>query len=149
MVNHQPAERYLPALLELEEAGVVPIRARLCDRFDASHPTVNTNVRRLARAGYLRAEEGRVLELTADGRMLATILLRNIRVGVRFFEALGIDDARVHTDAEQWALIMSDDVAEALADLLDGNGSVAFDHARDGSSSLDYRSGVSSVASER
>jgi DtxR family transcriptional regulator, Mn-dependent transcriptional regulator len=119
-VSRQPAERYLPALLELEEAGVVPIRARLCDRFGASHPTVETNVRRLARAGYVRTGDDRVLELTGGGRALATTLLRNIRVAVRFLESLGVDDATVHTDAEQWALVMSDDVAEALLDFLDG-----------------------------
>jgi Mn-dependent DtxR family transcriptional regulator len=76
-----------------------------------------------------------VLELTGDGRMLATILLRNIRVAVQFLEALAVDAATVHTDAEQCALVMSDDVAEALSELLDGW--------------LRYRSSSSSHGAER
>jgi DtxR family Mn-dependent transcriptional regulator len=128
-LSRQPAERYLHAILELEEAGVVPIRARLCDRFNASHAAVDRNVRRLARSGYLRAEDDRVLVLTSDGRVLATTLRRNLRVAERFLVALGVDDATVHTGAEQWALVMSDDVAEALSDLLNGVTSCPFDHS--------------------
>ena len=130
-MSRQPAERYPPALLELEEEGVVPIRARLCDRFDASHPTVGANVRRLVRAGYVRAGDGRVLELsrvlelTGDGRTLATTLLQNM--AERVLAALGVDQATVHRDAERWALVMSDDVAEALSDLLAGDLSLSFD----------------------
>jgi Mn-dependent DtxR family transcriptional regulator len=132
-LSRQPAERYLHAILELEEAGVVPIRARLCDRFNASHTVVDRNVRRLARSGYLRAEDDRVLVLTSDGRILATTLRRNLRVAERFVAALGVDDATAHADAEQWALVMSDDVADALSNVLSGVAPCPFHH----SSSLD------------
>jgi DtxR family transcriptional regulator, Mn-dependent transcriptional regulator len=127
-LNRQPAERYLYAILELEEAGVAPIRARLCDRFNASHAAVETNVRRLARSGYLRAESDRVLELSSAGQTLARTLLRNLRVAERFLAALGIDDATIRVDAEKWALVMSDDVAEALSNLLNGSAPFPFDH---------------------
>ena len=101
----------------------MPIRARLCDRFGASHPTVETNVRRLARAGYVRRET----IASSSSRVTAGRSRRpccgTSRVAVRFLEALGVDEATVHTDAEQWALVMSDDVAEALSELLDGESS--------------------------
>ena len=63
----------------------------------------------------------------------ATTLRRNLTVAERFLTAVGVDDATAHTDAEEWALVMSDDVAEALSDLLDGVSSCPFDD----SSSLD------------
>jgi len=129
-LNRQRAERYLYAILELEQAGVVPIRARLCDRFNSSRAAVDGNVRRLARSGYLRAEDDRVLALTSDGRTVARTLLRKLRVAERFLAALGIDDATIRGEAEQWALVMSDDVAEALSDLFNGIAPCPFDHPR-------------------
>ena len=128
MKRYHPAERYLPALLDLETAGVVPIRARLSDHFDASHPTVTANVLRLETSGYLRVGDDRVITLTDDGRVLATTLLRNMRIAEHFLAALGVDHASARVDAEQWGLVMSDDVAEALADLLDEEAPCPFDH---------------------
>lgn len=128
MTRHNPAERYLPAILDLELAGVVPIRARLADRFDVSPATVSGNVRRLEISGYVCVGDDRVIRLTGNGRALATTLLDNMRVAERLLAALGVDDASVRVDAEQWALVMSDDVAEALADLLDEGTSCPFDH---------------------
>ena len=127
-LNRQRAERYLYALLELEEAGVEPIRARLCDRFHATHAAVDGNVRRLARSGYLRAQDDRVLALTSDGRALAQTLMHKLTVAERLLAALGIDDATMRGDAEQWALVMSDDVADAFSDLLDGVAPCPFHH---------------------
>jgi DtxR family transcriptional regulator, Mn-dependent transcriptional regulator len=126
-LNRQPAERYLYAVLELEEAGVAPIRARLCDRLNATHAAVETNVRRLARSGYVRAERNRVLKLTTDGQTLARTLLRNLRVAARFLSDLDVDDATIRDDTEKWALVMSNDVAEALSDLLSGSAPCPFD----------------------
>jgi Mn-dependent DtxR family transcriptional regulator len=107
---------------------VQPIRARLCDRFNATHAAVDGNVRRLARSGYLWAQDDRVLALTSDGRALAQTLMHKLTVAERLLAALGIDDATLRGDAEQWALVMSDDVAEAFSDLLDGVAPCPFRH---------------------
>ncbi len=87
-----PAERYLPAILDLEEAGVAPIRARPCERFDASHTTVDANVRRLETSGYVRLGHDRVLVLTPDGRELAATLQRNFGVAEQLLAVLGVEE---------------------------------------------------------
>lgn len=47
-------EMYLRTLLELEEDGVVPLRARIAERLDQSGPTVSQAVARMERKGLLR-----------------------------------------------------------------------------------------------
>ena len=42
-------EMYLKAILELEEEGITPMRARIAERLDHSGPTVSQTVGRMER----------------------------------------------------------------------------------------------------
>ena len=54
MEGHHPAvEQYLETILELEEAGIVPMRARIVERLGVSAPAVSETVKRLEREGYV------------------------------------------------------------------------------------------------
>ncbi|MDQ1429828.1 MAG: DtxR family transcriptional regulator, Mn-dependent transcriptional regulator, partial [Actinomycetota bacterium] len=44
---HDTTEEYLEAILEIEEEGTVPIRARLVERLGLSAPAVSETVNRL------------------------------------------------------------------------------------------------------
>jgi DtxR family Mn-dependent transcriptional regulator len=69
MDGHHPAvEQYLETVLELEEAGIVPMRARIVERLGVSAPAVSETVKRLEREGYLTLDGDRVLHLTGTGR---------------------------------------------------------------------------------
>ena len=57
-------EMYLRTILELEEEGVVPMRARIAERLDQSGPTVSQTVARMERDGLLHVANDRHLELT-------------------------------------------------------------------------------------
>ena len=57
-------EMYLKAVLELEEEGVVAMRARLAERFGHAGPTVQQTVSRMERDGLLVVESDRHLQLT-------------------------------------------------------------------------------------
>lgn len=46
-------QMYLRTILELEEEGVVPLRARIAERLDQSGPTVSQTVARMERKGLL------------------------------------------------------------------------------------------------
>ena len=46
-------EMYLKTILELEEDGVTPLRARIVDRLGHSGPTVSQTVARMERDGLL------------------------------------------------------------------------------------------------
>lgn len=63
-------EMYLRTILELEEEGVVPMRARIAERLDQSGPTVSQTVARMERDGLVQVAGDRHLELTEEGRRL-------------------------------------------------------------------------------
>ncbi len=49
---HDATEEYLEAILEIEEEGTRPIRARLVERLGLSAPAVSETVNRLVDQGY-------------------------------------------------------------------------------------------------
>ena len=66
-------EMYLRTIYDLEEEGVVPLRARIAERLDQSGPTVSQTVSRMERDGLLRVaglvddeREGRVIRVRAN-----------------------------------------------------------------------------------
>ena len=61
-------EMYLRTVFELEEEGVVPLRARIAERLGQSGPTVSQTVARMERDGLLVVQGDRHLELTPQGR---------------------------------------------------------------------------------
>jgi len=56
-------EMYLRTIFELEEEGIVPLRARIAERLNQSGPTVSQTVARMQRDGLLVAHQKDV-ELT-------------------------------------------------------------------------------------
>lgn len=60
-------QMYLRTILELEEEGVVPIRARIAERLGQSGPTVSQTAARMERDGLLHVTGDRHLELTEEG----------------------------------------------------------------------------------
>ena len=57
-------EMYLRTVFELEEEGLVPLRARIAERLGQSVPTASQTVARMQRDGLLTATEERRIELT-------------------------------------------------------------------------------------
>jgi DtxR family Mn-dependent transcriptional regulator len=97
---HPPVEEYLETIIELEESGVPPMRARLVERLGVSAPAVSETVARLEREGYLHLDEGRVIQLTETGRSYATAVMRRHRLAERLLtDVLGVPWAKVHEEA--------------------------------------------------
>ena len=71
-------EMYLKTVYEMEEDGVLPLRARIVERLDHSGPTVSQTVARMERDGLIHVAEDRSLQLTEEGR--AREALRNPRM---------------------------------------------------------------------
>ena len=65
---HDATEEYLETILELEEEGITPIRARLVERLGVSAPAVSETVNRLVGGGYTELLDDRSLRLTTKGR---------------------------------------------------------------------------------
>lgn len=120
MDGHHPAvEQYLETVLELEEAGIVPMRARIVERLGVSAPAVSETVKRLEREGYLTLDDERVLHLTASGRAYATSMLRKHRLAeVLLVEVLKVPWPQVHEEACRLEHAISDSLEQHLVTLL-------------------------------
>ncbi len=113
-------EMYLRTIFELEEEGIVPLRARIAERLHQSGPTVSQTVARMERDGLVTVLGDRHLELTDEGRMLATRVMRKHRLAERLLiDVIGLDWALVHEEACRWEHVISDHVERRLLDLLD------------------------------
>ncbi|MEY3561162.1 MAG: hypothetical protein RL068_314, partial [Actinomycetota bacterium] len=96
-------EMYLKAILELEEEGIVPMRARIAERLEHSGPTVSQTVARMERDGLLRVSGDRHLEFTDEGRLTAIEVMRKHRLAERLLlEVIGLDWELVHEEACRW-----------------------------------------------
>jgi DtxR family Mn-dependent transcriptional regulator len=112
-------EMYLRTIYELEEEGIVPLRARIAERLNQSGPTVSQTVARMQRDGLLVVSDDRHLELTEEGREHAISVMRKHRLAERLLlDVIGLDWRDVHVEACRWEHVMSDDVEQRLIVLL-------------------------------
>ncbi len=112
-------EMYLRTVFELEEEGVVPLRARIAERLGQSGPTVSQTVARMERDGLLTVEGDRHLELSDLGRRLATRVMRKHRLAeCLLVDVIGLDWDQVHTEACRWEHVMSETVERRLLEVL-------------------------------
>ncbi len=112
-------EMYLRTIFELEEEGVVPLRARIAERLGHSGPTVSQTVARMERDGLLHVSGDRHLELTVAGRTKATRVMRKHRLAERLLlDVIGLEWELVHDEACRWEHVMSDHVEEKLLAML-------------------------------
>jgi DtxR family Mn-dependent transcriptional regulator len=116
---HDTTEEYLEAILEIEEEGTVPIRARLVERLGLSAPAVSETVNRLVDHGYAELLDDRSLRLTDKGRAVATSIVRRHRLAERLLvDVIGLEWEKVHKEADRWEHAISADVEEKLVLLL-------------------------------
>lgn len=112
-------EMYLRTIFELEEEGIVPLRARIAERLHQSGPTVSQTVARMERDGLLTVEGDRHLELSETGRALATRVMRKHRLAERLLtDIIGLEIEYVHEEACRWEHVMSEQVERRLIELL-------------------------------
>lgn len=112
-------EMYLKTILEMEEDGVTPLRARIVERLGHSGPTVSQTVARMERDGFLHVMGDRRLELTERGRAVAVEVLRKHRLAERLLlDIIGVNWVNIHEEACRWEHVMSDEVEEHLSSLL-------------------------------
>src|SRR5947209_3493623 len=110
---------YLRTIFELEEEGVVPLRARIAERLNQSGPTVSQTVARMERDGLLTVADDRHLQLTDRGRHEATAVMRKHRLAERLLtDIIGLDYEQVHIEACRWEHVMSDAVERRIVALL-------------------------------
>lgn len=113
-------EMYLRTVYELEEEGIIPLRARIAERLDQSGPTVSQTVARMERDGLIVVESDRSLSLTERGRELATSVMRKHRLAERLLtDVLNLEVSQVHAEACRWEHVMSEEVERRMLKVLD------------------------------
>ncbi len=113
-------EMYLRTVFELEEEGIIPLRARIAERLSQTGPTVSQTVARMERDGLLRVEGDRQLAMTEMGRMLAMRVMRKHRLAeCLLVSVIGMPWEEVHIEACRWEHVISDNVERRLVELLD------------------------------
>lgn len=111
---------YLKAILELEEDGQVPMRARISERLDHSGPTVSQTVARMERDGLLSLAEDKHLVLTETGRKTAVEVMRKHRLAeLLLSEVIGLEWEFLHDEACRWEHVMSERVELKILELLE------------------------------
>ena len=112
-------EMYLRTIYELEEEGIIPLRARIAERLEQSGPTVSQTVARMERDNLVIVRPDRSLEMTPEGRELATAVMRKHRLAERLLtDILGLDIHQVHDEACRWEHVMSEAVEERVVAVL-------------------------------
>jgi DtxR family Mn-dependent transcriptional regulator len=113
-------EMYLRTVFELEEEGIVPLRARIAERLAQSGPTVSQTVARMERDGLLHVENDRQLALSEAGRTLATRVMRKHRLAeCLLVGVIKLPWEEVHIEACRWEHVISESVERRLLELLD------------------------------
>ncbi len=112
-------EMYLRTIFDLEEEGIVPLRARIAERLGHSGPTVSQTVARMERDGLLTLSNDRHLEFTEEGRSLATRVMRKHRLAERLLvDVIGLELEYVHEEACRWEHVMSERVERKILAML-------------------------------
>lgn len=112
-------EMYLRTIFELEEEGIVPLRARIAERLEQSGPTVSQTIARMERDGLVFVASDRHLELTQAGRETAVNVMRKHRLAERLLvDVIGLDLDKVHDEACRWEHVISEDVERRLVNVL-------------------------------
>ena len=109
-------EMYLRTIYELEEEGIVPLRARIAERLEQSGPTVSQTVARMERDNLVIVRPDRSLEMTPEGRELATAVMRKHRLAeCLLIQVVGL----VHDEACRWEHVMSEAVEQRVVAVLE------------------------------
>jgi DtxR family Mn-dependent transcriptional regulator len=112
-------EMYLKTIYEMEEDGVVPMRARIAERLGHSGPTVSQTVARMERDGLLFLDDERHLQLSEHGRLTAVRVMRKHRLAERLLvDVIGLELPYVHDEACRWEHVMSERVERRILSVI-------------------------------
>ena len=145
-------EMYLRTIFELDEEGIVPLRARIAERLGHSGPTVSQTVARMERDGLLTLAGDRHIQLSVEGRQIATRVMRKHRLAERLLlDVIGLEWEFVHDEACRWEHVMSERVERKILALIGEHHESPYGNPIPGLDELggplneDFRRGVSNL----
>src|SRR6201985_3731394 len=110
---------YLRTVFELEEEGIVPLRARIAERLAQSGPTVSQTVARMERDGLLHVAGGRHPTPSDHRRTLGPRVMRKHRLAeCLLVSVIELPWEEVHIEACRWEHVISEHVERRLFEML-------------------------------
>jgi len=118
--EHHPAfEEYCEAIFELVEDNRKVIQSRIAERLGVSRAAVSTMISKMREEGLV-ASRSQAIELTDEGKVLATAVVRRHRLAERFLtDVLGLNWTEAHHEAGKWEHVISPAVEKAMNRLLE------------------------------
>jgi len=117
----ETAEDYVEAIQQIiDRAGEARVRD-LARMMGVSHVTVSRNVSRLVKAGLVRTEPYRPIELTEEGRELARAARRRHEIVLAFLKSIGVPDRQAEIDTEGIEHHVSEETIRAMQRILQRN----------------------------
>ena len=115
----QAVEDYLKAVHELERTHDKVTTSALAERLNVAPASVTGMVKKLAEMKLVTHEPYRGVKLTDAGRKLALEVIRHHRlVELYLAEALNVPWDQVHSEAEVWEHVLSEDLEDRIAEHL-------------------------------
>ncbi|MFV0433408.1 MAG: metal-dependent transcriptional regulator [Leucobacter sp.] len=110
---------YLRIIWQLDEEGIVPIRARIAERIGHTSPAVSQAIARIERQGLVHVREDGRVTLSPSGRSLAAAIVRKHRLAeLLLSDVIGLPWEEVHREASRWAHDIGDDFEHRLTQFL-------------------------------
>lgn len=116
---HPALEEYSETIFELAEDGIEVIQARIAERLNVSRAAVSEMIKRMVKEGYVEVDDSGCIQLTTQGRTLASTVVRRHRLAERFLtDILKLGWAEAHHEAGRWEHVISPVVEAALVEVL-------------------------------
>lgn len=113
-------ENYLALLYVFERDGQPAIATRLAEQLRVSLPTASATVKRMARDGWVRVGEHKMITLTPAGREKAGVVMRrHYLIELMLRRMLEVPWSRLHAEAHAMEHVISDDTLARLQQKLD------------------------------
>ncbi len=115
----QTKENYLKALYHLSRKGDKITISELSKQMEVRIPTANSMVKRLQENGWVVYEKYKPLEITAEGRKAAALIIRKHRIAEMFLvEKMGFGWEEVHNIAEEIEHVNSEAFFDKMDEML-------------------------------
>jgi len=113
-------EHYLGAIYTLERDGEKAIGARLAELLQVSPPTVTTTLKRMARDGWIVADERKGIHLTKHGNLAARdVIRRHMLAELMLARMLNMAWSDVHDEANTLEHSISIEIEQRMVEQLD------------------------------
>lgn len=110
-------EDYLGAIYTLERDGERAIGARLAEMLRVSPPTVTTTLKRMARDGWIIADERKEIHLTNKGKQAARdVIRRHMLAEVMLARVLNMAWSDIHDEADTLEHSISTEIEQRMVE---------------------------------